>query len=335
MTRSNDTRRSWILTITATATLGLGGCYPEEVAIELPGTDLHPEGIARSSDGSLYVGSITDGSILRITPSQHGSQVDVFSSGALTRGAVGMTLDELAGVLLVCDASPFEPSASALVALDLGSGQAVATHPLEPTAPGLPVLCNDVIQDEDGTVYLTESFGSRILRLSGDQVLADGVPAEPWLADDTLAPIGDPPFGANGIDVFEGELYAVNFNQGTLVRVPRSEAGEPLTPVVISLTDEAGMPTSLVGPDGIAASSDGHLLVVENGLFAGGGGNRLSAIDIDGDTGEVSIVVDGLDSPTTVAQGEHYNWVVEAQFDHLFGLDPAPAEPFVLLGFRR
>ncbi len=316
------------------AALALAGCDPV-VSIELPGPDLYPEGIAISSEGSLFVGSITTGTIFEITTSHYGSAVEEFSTGQLTRGALGMAVDDPHDVLLVCDSSPSEPSGSALVAIDLASGLAVATHPVPPAGAGQPVLCNDVTLDGAGTVYLSDSFGGRILRLTGGEVLADGVPASPWLTADSLAAISDPPFGANGIAEFEGELYAVNFNQGTLLRIPRDAAGAPLALVVVSLVDEDGAPRGLVGPDGIAASSDGHLLVVENGIFAAGDGNRLSAIALDGDTGVVSTIADGFDVPTTVAEGSHYTWVVEGQLDHLFGLDPAPPAPFTITGVRR
>ncbi|MCH9686808.1 MAG: hypothetical protein K0V04_35570 [Deltaproteobacteria bacterium] len=332
MQRTTKTR-SWLYAAALTTPLLLTGCNPR-VSIELPGAAVYPEGIAIDADGDIYVGSFGDGTIFRVDPHPHHGGVDVLTSEALTRGAVGMTVDEAHGVLLVCDSSALDPVSSDLVAIDLDTGDVVAKHPVPPAAEGVPVFCNDVVID-GGTVYLTDSFGGGILQLPAEAVLVDGTPATGWSYDPDLLAPGDPPFGANGIAVWQGELFVVNFAQGTLLHATRDPNGAALDVVPVPLTDADGNPIALVGPDGIAASSDGDLLVVENGIFAGGDGNRLRAVSLQGGVGQVVTVAEDFDVPTTVAQGEHRLWVVEGQLDHLFGLDPAPPSPFVITGVLR
>ncbi|MBV1857705.1 MAG: hypothetical protein KUG77_04775 [Nannocystaceae bacterium] len=314
------------------------GCDAEScdasIVVPLPGAELFPEGIASDAEGNLFVGSVTSSTILTIAPPYQADDVSVFSAGQLTRGAIGLAVDEAHGLLLVCDSSAFEPTASALVAIDLESGERVAGHVLEPVTEEGPVLCNDVALDASGSAFVTDSFGARVLRIAAEDIGSDGTLAELWFADEALAAVGEPAFGANGIAEHEGELYVVNFNLGTLLRIERDPSGDATGITEITLTNADGS-ILLVGPDGIASSSTGTLLVVENGVFAGGPGNRLLEVALDGDTGVTTVLAEGLDIPTTVVETEDHHWVVQGQLDHLFGVDKTPPAPFELVGLSR
>lgn len=305
---------------------------PGIVTLPLPGRMLFPEGITVDENGTLYVGSITSSTVLRVDPPYEARDVSEFSQGQLTRGSIGVFVDDAQGVLLACDSSPAEPVASSLVALDLETGMRVAEHALVPAAEENPVLCNDGVVAADGHAYFSDSFGARVMRVAADDLRTDGIDAEVFLEDPLLGAVGDPPFGANGVAELDDELYVVNFNQGTLLRLPRDAEGNALELVQVALEDEAGRPLTLVGPDGLAVSSGGTLIVVENGIFGGGAGNRLAEIELDGDTGVVREVVGDLDIPTTAAESGGRQWIVEGQLDHLFGLDEAPPSPFQLVG---
>lgn len=302
------------------------------VTLPLPGRMLFPEGIAADADGTLYVGSITSSTVLRIEAPYEEADISTFSEGQLTRGSVGVFVDDAQGVLLVCDSNPGEPTASSLVALDLDTGMRVAEHALVPAVEMSPVLCNDGIVADDGHAYFSDSFGARVMRVDADDLLSDGVDAEVFLADPLLGAEGDPPFGANGVTELDGELYVVNFNQGTLLRIPRDGDGNAQGIVPITLEDEDGEALTLVGPDGLDASSASTLVVVENGIFGGGAGNRVVEIELDGDAGVVHEIAAGLDIPTTAAEAGGRQWIVEGQLDHLFGLDETPPAPFQLVG---
>ena len=301
------------------------------MTLPLPGRMLFPEGIAADTAGNLYVGSITSSTVLRIEPPYDEASIQTFSEGQLTRGSIGVFVDDAQGVLLVCDSSPAEPTASSLVALDLDTGMRVAEHPLPPAAEMNPVLCNDGVVAEDGHAYFSDSFGARVMRVAASDLLTDGVDAEVFLADPQLGAPTDPPFGANGVTELDGEIYVVNFNLGTLLRIPRDGDGNAQDIVPVALTDEGGNPLTLVGPDGIDTSNEGTLVVVENGMFGAGAGNRLVEVELDGDTGGVHEIVADLDIPTTAVEAGGHQWIVEGQLDHLFGLDETPPAPFQLV----
>ncbi len=189
--------------------------------------------------------------------------------------------------------------------------------------------------DSDGSVYLTDTFGGRILRLDASQIDEDGAEPEGWFQSDDFAAVGDPPFGINGIAFLDGELYVSNFNQGTLVHVSRTAEGTPEASTPLVLVDDEGSSTTLLGPDGILASTDGRMLVVESGIFTPGKSNRLSAVEIDGKNGVLNIVAEGFDVPSTVAEGPDYRWVVEGQLDHWIGLDRSEPSAFKVTGLPR
>jgi sugar lactone lactonase YvrE len=288
-----------------------------------------------SADGTMYVGSIVSGTIYRATAPGEQAVAEPWSVGQLAMGAVGMKVDDARGLLVVCDASPLAPTESSLVVLDLATGLRLAAHPLQPGVEGDPVLCNDVVIDDSGGVLLTDTMGARILRVPADEVAMDGTPARPWFESELFAAVGEPPFGVNGIARVGGDVYVVNFNQGTLIRVDRDASGQPTGGSVVALTGPDGTPTHLVGPDGLAVSRDGTLLVVESALFSAEDGDRLSEITVTPSGATVAVVEEGYDAPTTCAEGPRFTWVVEGQLDHFVGIDPAEPSPFRVTGVLR
>ena len=299
-------------------------------ALSIPEQVPFPEGVAARRNGDLFVGSLTTGAIARLSPRNGRAEVWL-SGGILERGAIGLTVDRRRRVLWVCDASTFEPVASALVGIDLRTRAVVARHAL-PT-DGHPVLCNDVSVRPGGDIFMTDSFGGRILRVLRKDALRD-TPAEEWSVSPLLAAPNEPPFGANGIVATRRAIFTVNFNTGTLIRIPVRRRGRAGVAKAISLFDRDGHPTRIMGPDGLTVSGFGELLVVENGVF--GGPNRLTRIELEfkrGDfRGYLYPLATGLNIPTTVAIAGDVAWVVEGQLDHFLGLDPSPPDPFQLVG---
>ncbi|MGH1345975.1 MAG: hypothetical protein ACRBN8_30705 [Nannocystales bacterium] len=308
------------------------GEEPDELIVTLPGTMLFPEGIDADEGESLYVGGLTASTIFRIDPPYTDDDVSTFSDGELDRGVIGVFVDDEHGLLFACDSDPFDPVASSLVALDLSTGVRVAEHPLTPVAEGGPVFCNDGLIGEDGHAYISDSFGARVLRVRGDELEEDGTTPELFVEGPELGPDGEPPFGPNGITELDGELYLANFNRGTLLWLQRDGNGDGSGIVELALTTDAGEPTVLLGPDGIEATDAGTLLVVENGVFAPRGGNRVVEVELDGTSGVVREVAAGFDTPTTAVATEGRLWVVEGQFEHAFGLDKGRPDPFQIVG---
>jgi len=295
----------------SSGTTGEPACELE--VIELPGDQFYPEGIASTADGTLYVGSLATGQIVRVTPCE--TEVETFvDAGTTTRNVVGMIVDDAAGLLWVCDSDFAFMEPPVLQAYDLGSGELVAAHDF-----GAIGFCNDVALGVDGAVYATDSAAARVVRVAAEDRLAD-TPVETWVADPEFA-VEPEEFGVNGIArADDSTLFVVNYAQGELYRVP-IEAGGAAGAVTL-----IGLDAPLASPDGLKALAPDRLLVVEQSAGA------LSTIEVDGDAAVVTVVTDGLDVPTTADMVEQDAWVSIGQLDHLLGWDPAPPTlPFTIV----
>lgn len=218
-------------------------------SLELPAGFHYPNGIARTADGTLWVGLITEGRILRRAPAGQWEALEpnpdkVFAGTALR-------LDE--GRRILWGASPdFLPAGDArphrLFALDTATGKILRVLDLPDGGFG-----NDIALEPDGGVLLTDSYRSRVLRL------APGAPAfETLVEDQRLGPVNG--IGAAGIVRAEdGRLVLGNFGSGRLYILDGNEL------------KELELPRRLENPDGLALLSDGSLLVLECAIASGNG----------------------------------------------------------------
>jgi sugar lactone lactonase YvrE len=277
--------------------------------VSLPGKAFYPEGVTALADGTLFVGSVSEGTIVRVPPGAREPEAKPFAAppdnGLLN--TVGMLADEKSGTLWVCSSDFNQTGAEqpGVRAFDLATGEPAGAF----VFPG-GGFCNDVAVDGAGNVYATDSFAPRILRLP-----AGGKELEVWVENDLFAGEG---FNLNGIEVDGDVVYTVKFNSGQLFQVPIGEDG------AAGKVAEVALEEPLQSPDGMRLETSGTLLVVE-GVNPG----RLTRIALGGKAPEVTVVADGLDAPTTATVVGGDAWVVEGQLDHL--LDPkqgAPELPF-------
>lgn len=274
----------------------------------LPGDELYPEGITAAADGTFFVGSIREGTIERIAPGATSADPQPFVAAGVNGlvSALGLLAD--GDRLWACSSDPglsrlTGTGPPGLKWFDLASGAPLGSADL----PG-GGLCNDLARDGAGNLYLTDSFGPRILMLpAGGQTL--GV----WLEASAFAGNG---FNLNGIEVLGGAVYTVKFNSGQLFRIPIESDGRA------GAMTEIALDRALEQPDGLRVHGD-DLVVVE-------GVGRLSRIQLGANaTATVTTIRDGLANPTTAALVGREAWVVEGQLGHL--LDPTtgpPALPF-------
>lgn len=288
---------------TTEGTTGPGTCDLDR--IELPGDAFYPEGVAAHGE-VLFVGSIATGEVIRASACD--GTLESFVPVGVLPGAVGLRVDEERSLLWVCATDISQQEFASLEAFDLETGAPVSSHSWD--SPG---MCNDIALDNDGNLYATDSFGHRLLRVRHEDALSD-TPAETWLAAPEFV-VPPEQFGLNGIAWdSSGMLRVGSYVDGRLFEVPVNEDGSAGPVVVLG---EAG---TLAGPDGMIPYAQG-LLVVEG--FA----NRLSQLDLEDLT--LTPLAEGFDFPTTVAVIGDSAWIAEGQFDHLYGLDPAPPElPF-------
>lgn len=270
-----------------------------------------PESIAAASDGTLYVGSVTEGSIVRIRPGADSAEPFVASGTNGLMSAEGLLVDDARKQLYVCTGdlgvAKTPKTTSALLAFDLTSGEALGRWPLPENG-----FCNDIARAPDGSLLVSDTAKPRILRFDprSDRLTV-------WIEHPLL---GGAAFNGNGIAVDRGAVYLSTFSDGRLLRVPVRADGAAGMPETIPL------PRRLAGADALRVLSPGVLLVFENDISNGKG--QVTKIDLRHDNVELGTIALGLREPTSgVVQGDRLI-VLESQFRKLFGSEkgqsPAP-----------
>lgn len=242
-----------------------GALAAEKVA--LPGEDYYPEGITAASDGTLYIGSIMQGVIMKVAPGSTTAEPFV-TKGVAQRGVIGLTVDGARQLLWFCDSNPkLEDGKKAgdLVGVQLSDGKPVVRHALAPLDGKAP-FCNDVIVSPSGDLWITESASGRVFRVPAAAALEQNS-AEPWLTGGEIAPPPGGGSGANGLEWVDGTLVVANVGRGTLVAVDPASTEPSRGARTLRLADDKGAEVTLCSPDGLelAPGSKTSLFVVENG----------------------------------------------------------------------
>lgn len=253
-----------------------------ESSMTLPPGALYPNGIARAADGTLYVGLITSGNVLRKRP---GKAWETFFPGADTVFASNaLRLDERRG-LLWGNSPDFlsggKSRANRIYALNVADGTLNRSLAL-PTGE----MGNDIVLGADGTVYVTETRGGGILRLRPGEAAFSTLFQDARLA----APSG---LGAAGIVLLDDRLMAVaNFGTGKLYTLSYHDPKPQLT--------EMQLPRLIENPDGMGLAPDGALIVLENGIQSGQG--RILRIALPKATGmhRIEVLREGMESPVNL-----------------------------------
>ncbi len=296
------------------ASLALPGPVRAEAEAELwlPPGFRYPNGIARAADGTLYVGSVTSGQVLR---RRHRGSWEVLHPGSdHVYAGTSLRLDAERGLLW--GASPdFLPGDRArphrIFALDPATGS--VRRSLEMPEGGFG---NDLALAPDGTVFVTDSRKGRLLRLDPG---ADGL--RTVLEHPTLEPVGG--IGVAGIALAaDGRMVLGNYGAGTLHILDGGDLRA------------MALPRPLENPDGLAFAADGALVVLE-GAVASGDGKVLRVPDPFGPgPREVLVLRAGLTSPVNLtADGAGGFWVSEARIRHrlIKGQESAVPEAFRLV----
>ncbi len=249
-----------------------------------------PESITAAPNGDLILGSAGSAKIYRAK--KGASSADVFidagSEGNVT--FLGVLADGPSNTLWACQITATAPKAplhTTLCSFDLGTGAPGKVHW---DLPGDQNLCNDFVVGPDKALYVSDTFGSKIWRL------APGATApEVWLEDRTLN-------GIDGITFLNGVMYENNVIFNKIYRVPVDANGKPGRPVDI-WTDKP-----IKGPDGMRAAGN-KLFLTENGA------GKVDAVAIDGDTAHITVLVNGLGTPTAIEPAGNTLWYGERSND--------------------
>ena len=298
------------------AGLGLGLVMAVSAAAAAPlsqvvidDTGVFPESLTSTAAGDLIIGSSGKGTIYRAAPGADKASVWIDPKTSGMSGVLGVFADEKSHTLYACSVAFGAPpekadSLSALRAFDLKSGAAKAAYPMP---DGGKSLCNDIAVARDGTAYVSETRGGRVLRLKkGASAL------EVWVKDDRLA-------GADGIAIGgDGAVYLNSVSAGRLFRIPVAAGG------MAGAIAELQPSLKLDRPDGLRAIGGARFLMAE------GGAGRITEVVVDGDKATIVPLKTGDPGVTAVTLTQGRAWIINAKFN--YRSDPAlkdkSPEPF-------
>jgi sugar lactone lactonase YvrE len=255
-----------------------------------PGLD----NLAFDSRGRIYVSSFVDGSIYAILPS--GKARTISRGGMIAPGGVAVLPSRHGGAsLVVADTFSFRKfnartGRPGRVEEVFGTAATVAPYgdDLLTTA-----WFNSAIEIRDGrTLELIDgphpfNFPLNAIGFQGDVAVAELGTGSVVRGDHT--PIASGLFVPAGLAATESDLWVADWATGFVFQIV-----DDGTPVFIPVA------SGLLQPEGLAINTDGSLLVVESGA------GRLTRIDLD--TGEVTVIVEGLEVGSPGPPGYPPTW---------------------------
>jgi sugar lactone lactonase YvrE len=275
--------------------------------ITIVGDRVFPESVTSTADGRVIVGSVF-GSIYRTEPGGATATrwIDVTASDGGDIAVFGVLAHDPSNTLWACtsgnpwgDGTPTTDPV-ALRSFDLSTGAPKAVYPFPPLDGEGRSVCNDVTIAADGTAYVADTQGARILKLA-----PGASDLELFVADPALA-------GVDGIAFTQDwTLYVNTVTTGQIIRVGIESDGSagPLTTIAVD--------TALGGPDGMRLIDGDRFLLAENQA------QRLGILDIEGDAAKLIVLkADAASAPGATMVG-NTAYVLDSQIQLLF--DPARA----------
>jgi hypothetical protein len=276
-------------------------------------TRVFPESLGASRDGTLYIGS-WKGIVYRARPGEALARPWIKPSpenGLLT--ILGVLPDDRAGWVWVCSVpaparDPPAPGISALMAFDMKTGEQRLNLPF----PAPASVCNDITLAKDGTAYISETPNGRIFR-----VRPRTKSLELFAQDEQLS-------GIDGI-VFSGDgtLYANSVTSNRLWRIAIDPSGHAGAITELTLSQP------VKGADGFRLIRGNVFLLAENAA------GRLDEVHISGDRAAITVLKEGLDTPTSAIAVGRTIYGVERKIEfvnnpQLKGKNPGPFKIFAL-----
>jgi hypothetical protein len=247
-----------------------------------------PESLTVAPGGVLIVGSASTPFVYKVRSGSTTAEkfVDASAEGTGTF-FLGMLADTTNNTLWTCQLTPVPGTMpaqrhTALRGFNLETGAPKMRWDL----PGDNSTCNDFAVGPDKALYITDTTNSKIYKLP-----AGASTAELFIENRALN-------GIDGITFLNGTLYVNNVISNNLYRIPVDAAGKAGQPVDI------WMDQPIKGPDGMRAAN-GKLLLAENGS------GKISVITVNGDKASVTVIKEGLITPTAVEPAGDTIWIAE------------------------
>ena len=239
--------------------------------------------------GILFVGSASTPFVYKVLPGSTTAEkfVDASAEGAGTF-FFGMLADAATKTLWTCQLTPVPDTKpvqrhTALRGFDLSTG----AQKLRWNLPGDNSTCNDFSIGPDKALYITDTANGKIYKLP-----ARASTAELFLEDTASLR------GIDGITFLNGTLYVNNVISNKIYRIPVDASGKPGQAVEMFLDQPVSK------PDGMRAAN-GKLLVAENGS------GKISVLTVNGDKASVTVIKEGLKTPTAVEPAGDTIWIAE------------------------
>jgi len=286
-------KRTLLTTILLATGICAGHCFGQSVTeITLPATRLFPESITSTADGTLIVGSLGHGNVLRIAPGKTAADEWIKPGTGGLNGVLGVYADEKAKTLWVCSNNlENKGEATAVMAFDLKSGAPKGTYKL----PGEGTLCNDIAVGTDGTAYIADTRLAQVLMLRPGTKTLEVAAKDPLLA------------GADGLAFGDKTtLYVNSVTAGKLLRVDLGPDGKSKKVTDLKLS------RPLTAPDGMRAIGKHRLLLAENS-------GKMSIVTFEGpemQNAKIATIKEGLESTPGVTATKGMAWLIEGKLNY-------------------
>ncbi|MEO8096357.1 MAG: hypothetical protein ABI811_01555 [Acidobacteriota bacterium] len=267
-----------------------GICAAQNVTeVRIPGTKVFPESITSLNDGTLIIGSLGNGNILRAAPGKAAAEEWIKAGTGGLSTVLGVLADEKSNTLWVCSSKLDEKGdPTSLKAFNLKTGAPKGGYPL----PGANPLCNDIAVSEDGTAYVADTRENSVLMLK-----RGGKALEEVAKDTKLA-------GADGLAFGQKTtLYVNSVSAGKLFRLDLGADGKAKSIVELTLS------RPLAQPDGMRSIGTNRFLLAE-------GVGRMDLVTIQGNTATMQTLKEGLQNTPAVTATKGMAWVVEGKLNY-------------------
>ena len=263
--------------------------------IEIVDTEVFPESITASADGTVFAGSVK-GNVYRAEAGSATATPWIRTTpenGILS--ILGVLADDASNTLWLCSVPNFfgterSQGVSSLMAFDLTTAAQKGVYPF----PAPASVCNDVAIAADGSAFASDTSNGRIF------VLRPGASSlELYGADAALVGIDGLAFSG------DGTLYVNNVQSNQILRVETDASGAMTGLTTLALSHELG------GPDGFRLIEGNRCLPAEGTI------GRLAVLTIDGARADLEIIDDTLvSSPGATAVGDTA-YVLESNIGYL------------------
>jgi sugar lactone lactonase YvrE len=247
-----------------------------------------PESLTVAPGGVLVVGSASTPLVYKVRSGSSTAEkfVDASAEGSGTF-FFGMLADNSTNTLWTCQLTPVPDATparrhTALRGFDLSTG----AQKIRWNLPGDNTVCNDFSIGPDKALYITDTANAKIYKLPAGASSAELFVEHPLLK------------GIDGITFLDGTLYVNNVMTNHIYRIPVDASGKAGEPADLSLDQP------VQGPDGMRAAN-GKLFVAENH------GGKISALSVNGDKATVTVLKEGLKTPTGVEPAGDTLWITE------------------------